>query len=149
MQNESRMAIAGLRLKSTPEDVRSLPLTENVKVIDGETVAILATGETCGKAVANATGFGVVVFQHIGKSGRTTDNKAEAYIQYDTLPVMTRGRIWVKPNETITARGKAAKVYVNVTTGTLGQTAGTNTELVGAFWDVPTNSDGLAVVNLA
>ena len=148
MQHETRMAIAGLRLKSTPEDVRSLPLTENVKVIDGETVSILATGETCGKAAANATGFGVVVFQHIGKSGRTADGKAEAYIKNDTLPVMTEGRIWVKPNEVITARGAAAKVYVKVADGTLGKTAAGNTELVGAYWDVPTNADGLAVVHL-
>lgn len=147
MQHETRMAIAGLRLKSTPEDVRSLPLTENVKVIDGEAVSVLATGETCGKA-ATGNQIGVVVFQHIGKSGRTTDNKAEAYIQYDTLPVMTRGRIWVKPSEVITARGKAAKVYVTAATGALSQTATGNIEVVGAFWDVPTNSDGLAVVNL-
>ncbi|AGH57509.1 hypothetical protein PSYG_00048 [Psychrobacter phage pOW20-A] len=148
MQHETRMAIAGLRLKSTPEDVRSLPLTENVTVIDGETVSVLATGETCGKAAANATGFGVVVFQHIGKSGRTADGKAEAYIQHDTLPVMTQGRIWVKPNEAITARGTAAAVYVNVADGTLGQTAESGTLVPNAYWDVPTNSDGLAVVHL-
>jgi len=147
MQHETRMAIAGLRLKSTPEDVRSLPLTENVTVIDGETVSVLATGETCGKA-ATGNQIGVVVFQHIGKSGRTTDNKAEAYIQYDTLPVMTQGRIWVKPNEAITARGTAAAVYVNVADGTLGQTAESGTLVPNAYWDVPTNSDGLAVVHL-
>ena len=147
MQHETRMAIAGLRLKSMPEDVRSLPLTENVTVIDGEAVSVLATGETCGKAAAGNQ-IGVVVFQHIGKSGRTADGKAEAYIKNDTLPIMTEGRIWVKPNEVITARGVAAKVYVNTTNGTLGKTAAGNTEVVGAYWDVPTNSDGLAVVRL-
>lgn len=147
MQHETRMAIAGLRLKSTPEDVRSLPLTENVTVIDGEAVSVLATGETCGKA-AEGNQIGVVVFQHIGKSGRTADGKAEAYIQYDTLPVMTQGRIWVKPSETITARGPAAKVYVTAATGALSQTSAGNIEVVGAYWDVPTNSDGLAVVHL-
>lgn len=147
MQYETRMAIAGLRLKSTPEDVRSLPLTENITVIDGQAVSILATGETCGKAAAD-TQIGVVVFQHIGKSGRTADGKTEAYIQHDTLPVMTQGRIWVKPSETITARGPAAKVYVTAATGALSQTALGNIEVVGAYWDVPTNADGLAVVHL-
>ena len=147
MQYETRMALAGLRLKSTPEDVRSLPLTENVTVIDGQAVSILATGETCGKA-ATGNQIGVVVFQHIGKSGRTADGKAEAYIQHDTLPVMTQGRIWVKPSEAITARGQAAKVYVTAATGALSQTAAGNIEVVGAYWDVPTNSDGLAVVHL-
>lgn len=147
MQYETRMALAGLRLKSTPEDVRSLPLTENVTVADGEAVSILATGETCGKA-ATGNQIGVVVFQHIGKSGRTADGKAEAYVQHDTVPVMTQGRIWVKPSETITARGKAAKVYVTAATGALSQTSAGNIEVVGAYWDVPTNSDGLAVVHL-
>jgi hypothetical protein len=148
MQFESRVAIAGMRLKSTPEDVRSLPLTSTGIVIDGAAVAIAATGETCTAVTSGATDFGVVVFQHVGKSGKTTDGKYEAYTKNDVLPVMTQGRVWVKPNEAITARGKAAKVYVNTTTGTLGKTATGNTELVGAFWDVPTNSDGLAVVHL-
>lgn len=148
MQFESRVAVAGLRLKSTPEDVRSLPLTSVGTVIDGAAVAIAVTGETCEVVTAGATDFGIVVFQHIGKSGKTTDGKAEAYVKNDVLPVMTQGRIWVKPNEVITARGKAAKVYVNTTTGTLGKTSAGSTELVGAFWDVPTNADGLAVVNL-
>lgn len=147
MQHETRMAIAGLRLKSTPEDVRSLPLTENITVVDGQAVSVLSTGETCGAAAAGNQ-IGVVVFQHIGKSGRTADGKAEAYVQYDTLPVMTQGRIWVKPSETITARGEAAKVYATAATGALSQTAEGNIEVVGAYWDVPTNSDGLAVVHL-
>ena len=147
MQHETRMAIAGLRLKSTPEDVRSLPLTENITVVDGQAVSVLATGETCGAAAAGKQ-IGVVVFQHVGKSGRTADGKAEAYVQYDTLPVMTQGRIWVKPSEVITARGAAAAVYVNVADGTLGQTAKSGTLVPNAYWDVPTNSDGLAVVHL-
>ena len=148
MQFESRVAVAGLRLKSTPEDVRSLPLTSVGTVIDGAAVAIAVTGETCEVVTAGATDFGIVVFQHVGKSGRTTDGKAEAYIQHDTLPVMTQGRIWVKPSETITARGGAAKVYVTAATGALSQTSAGNIEVVGAYWDAPTNSDGLAVVHL-
>lgn len=147
MQHETRMAIAGLRLKSTPEDVRSLPLTEDITVVDGQAVSVLSTGETCGAAAAGNQ-IGVVVFQHVGKSGRTADGKAEAYVQYDTLPVMTQGRIWVKPSEVITARGQAAKVYATAATGALSQTAEGNIEVVGAYWDVPTNSDGLAVVHL-
>ena len=147
MQHETRMAIAGLRLKSTPEDVRSLPLAENITVVDGQAVSVSATGETCGAATAGMP-IGVVVFQHVGKSGRTADGKAEAYVQYDTLPVMTQGRIWVKPSEVITARGADAAVYVNVADGTLGQTAGNGTLVPNAYWDVTTNSDGLAVVRL-
>lgn len=146
MQFESRVALAGLRLKSAPEDVRSLPLTKGTAV-DGGAVAITATGETCKAVESGDTDFGIVVFQHIGKSGKTADGKGEAYIVNDTVPVMTKGRIWVKPAETIAARGKAAKVYVTPTGG-LSAVAASNFELVGAFWDVPSNADGLAVVDL-
>ena len=148
MQNEYNVAIAGLRLLSKPSEIRSLPYQGDVIAIDGQAVAIGADGETCTNVTADSTDFGVIVFHHIGKSGRTADGKAEAYVKFDVPPVMTVGRVWVKPNEPITARGKAAKVYVNTTDGTLGQTAEGATEWVGAYWDVLTNNDGLAVVNL-
>lgn len=148
MLTEYRISIPGLELLSKANDIRSLPFRGEGKVADGGVVAINADGVTCSKVVAESKDFGVVVFHHVGKSGRTDDGKAEAYIDGNVAPVMTMGRIWVKPNEVITTRGKAAKVYVNTTTRTLGQTAAGNTELVGAYWDQPTNSDGLAVVNL-
>lgn len=148
MLGQYKIAIPGLQLLSKADDIRSLPFKGDGKAIDGGVVAINADGETSSKVVAGSKDFGVVVFQHIGKSGRTDDNKAEAYIAGDVPPVMVVGRVWVKPSEVITARGKEAKVYVNTTDGTLGQTADGNTELVGAYWDQPNNSDGLAVVNL-
>lgn len=148
MINEFNVALAGLRLVSTPSDIRSLPYQGDTVAIDGETVAISAGGETCTKVASGSTDFGVIVFHHIGKRGRSPDGKSEAYAKFDVPPVMTQGRVWVKPNEAITARGKAAKVYVNTTNGTLGQTAAGATEWVGAYWDVLTNNDGLAIVNL-
>lgn len=147
MQFENRVAIAGLRLKSTPEDVRSLPLQGDGIAVDGGAVAIADNGETCKAVTGSETEFGIVVFQHIGKSGKTADKKAEAYIEFDVVPVMTKGRIWVKPAEPIVARGKTAKVYVTAD-GQLSATSEGNTEFVGAFWDVPSNTDGLAVVDL-
>ena len=148
MLTEYRIAIPGLELLSKANDVRSLPFRGEGKVADGGVVAINADGVTCSKVAAESKDFGVVVFHHVGKSGRTDDSKAEAYVDGDVAPVMTMGRIWVKPNEVITARGKAAKVYVNTTDGTLGQTAEGGTEFIGAYWDTPNNSDGLAIVNL-
>ena len=148
MKNEYNVATAGLRLLSKPSEIRSLPYQGDVIAIDGQAVAIGADGETCTNVSEDSTDFGVIVFHHIGKSGRTEDGKAEAYVKFDVPPVMTQGRVWVKPNEKITARGKDAKVYVNTTDGTLGQTAEGATEWVGAYWDVLTNNDGLAVVNL-
>lgn len=148
MLGQYKIAIPGLQLLSKADDIRSLGLKGAGKAVDGGVVAINGDGETCSKVAAGSKDFGVVVFHHIGKSGRTDDNKDEAYIAGDVLPVMVMGRIWVKPGEVITATGKAAKVYVNTTDGTLGQTADSNTELLGAYWDTPNNSDGLAIVNL-
>lgn len=147
MQFETRVALAGLRLKSAPEDVRSLPLQGAGIVTDGSAVAISDDGETCTAVTGVEKEFGIVVFQHIGKSGRTADGKSEAYAQYDVVPVMTKGRIWVRPDGEVTKRGKTEKVYVTAE-GKLTAVEEGNTELVGAFWDVPNNSDGLAVVDL-
>lgn len=148
MRTEYNIAIAGLQLISKADDIRSLGFKGAGKAIDGGVVALNADSETCSAVAAGSKDFGVVVFHHIGKSGRTDDNKAEAYIAGDVPPVMVMGRVWVKPNEAITEIGKAAKVYVNTTDGTLGKTAAGNTEFIGAYWDKPTNSDGLAAVNL-
>lgn len=148
MLNQFRIAIAGLILLSKAHDIRSLGVTGEGKILDGGVVAINDDGETCRKVTAGDTDFGVVMFHHIGKSGRTDDGEAECYIEGDVAPVMIEGRIWVEPSETITERGKTAKVYVNTTDGTLGQTAEGNTELLGAHWDSLTNEDGLAIVNL-
>lgn len=148
MQHETRVALSGLRLKSKASDIRSLPFAGSGMAIDGNAVAITGTGETCKAVASGDTDFGVVVFQNISKSGKTADGKAEAYVEFDVVPVMTEGRIWVKPAEPITKRGKDAKVYVT-TTGQLSAVDEGNTEFKGAFWDVPSNDDGLAVVNLA
>lgn len=147
MQHETRVALEGLRLKSKASDIRSLPFAGTGMATDGNAVAITATGETCKAVASGDTDFGIVVFQNIGKSGRTADKKAEAYVEFDVVPVMTEGRIWVRPAEPVTTRGKDAKVYVTPT-GQLSATAAGNTEFKGAYWDVPTNDDGLAVVSL-
>lgn len=148
MFSEYKISTPGMRLLSKANDIRSLPFNGDGYAVDGSVVAINADGVTSSKVVAGSKDFGVVVSHHTGKSGRSEDGKIEAYIAGDIPPVMTMGRIWVKPDEVITARGKEAKVYVNTTTGLLSQTAAGNTELFGAYWDQPDNSDGLAVVNL-
>lgn len=152
MRNEIKMALPGLRLKSTPEDVRSMPMAGAGLIEDGLAVADNGNGEQCCVNDGTKRPIGIVVHQNIGKNGKTAAGK-EAYQQYDVVPVMTHGRIWVKPNDTITATG--AKVYVrtsnpttNAPIGSLQVAATDGDELVGATWDSLTNADGLAVVQL-
>lgn len=144
------IAVAGLVLNSAPRDIRSLPYVGEGVIKDGDLVAIGADGETCTDVTAESEDFGVVVFQHTGKTGRTADGKAEAYKKHDVLPVMVKGRIWVKPSAIVTTRGRAASVYVTTADGVnKGLLASTGTtKVLGAFWDKPSNSDGLAAIDI-
>jgi hypothetical protein len=152
MQQYADVAIAGLRLKSTPEDVRSMPMTGAGTVSDATAVCDAGNGEQCAAPDGTLRPVGIVVFQNIGKSGKGADGR-EAYQQYDVVPVMRVGRIWVKPTAVITATG--GKVYVRTANadsthpiGSLQPSATDGTELVGATWDSISNADGLAIVQL-
>ena len=145
----NNVAIAGLRLKSTPEDVRSLTYRGTKKLVDGALVAISADGRSCTDVVAETKDFGVVLFQHIGKSGRTEDGSAEAYINGDMPPVMVKGRIWIKPAAAVTTRGRDAKVYfATADTSKMTPTAEDGTAIGGFMFDSLTNEDGLAVIDI-
>lgn len=152
MQHYADVAIAGLRLKSTPEDVRSMPMTGTGTVSDATAVCDAGNGEQCAKPDGVLRPVGIVVFGNIGKNGMGADGK-EAYQQYDVVPVMRVGRIWVPATEPITATG--GKVYVRTANadsthpiGSLQPSATDGTELVGATWDSISNADGLAIVQL-
>lgn len=152
MQLNKDVAIAGLRLKSTPEDVRSMPMAGAGTASDGTAVCDAGDGVRCAVPDGALRPIGIVVFQNIGKSGKGADGR-EAYKEYDVVPVMRVGRIWVKPTAPITATG--GKVYVRTasadathTIGSLQPTATNGTELVGATWDSITGADGYAIVQL-
>ncbi|EXG29266.1 hypothetical protein J717_3964 [Acinetobacter baumannii 121738] len=92
-------AIPGMRARlHMPEEILSLPVAGIGVVSDGEVVVQSADGKTV-SAVTGATNtkFGVVVFQHVGKTGKNALGK-EAYQAKDCAPVMQIGSIWVKPS---------------------------------------------------
>lgn len=152
MQLNKDVALAGLRLKSTPDDIRSMPLTGAGVAPDGTAVCDAGDGVLCAAPNGVLRPIGIVVFQNIGKSGKGADGR-EAYKEYDVVPVMRVGRIWVKPTAPITATG--GKVYVRTASadashpiGSLQPSATNGTELVGATWDSITGADGYAIVQL-
>lgn len=152
MQLNSNVAIAGLRLKSTPEDVRSMPFAGTGSASDGTAVCDAGDGVRCSAFSGTLRPIGIVVFQNIGKSGKAA-NGVEGYQEFDVVPVMRVGRIWVKPNAPITATG--GKVYVRTANadathpiGSLQPAATDGTELVGATWDSISSADGHAIVQL-
>ncbi|MCU4397371.1 structural cement protein Gp24 [Acinetobacter junii] len=152
MQLNAKVAVVGQRLKSTPEDVRSMPMAGTGTLNDGQVACDAGDGVRCAVVDGVLRPVGIVVHQHIGKNG-TDSNGKEAYQQYDVPPVMRVGRIWVKPAVPIATTG--GKVYVrtaNATTnnpiGSLQTSATDGTELVGATWDSISSADGMAIVQL-
>ncbi|MFX5816806.1 hypothetical protein ABTE26_17925 [Acinetobacter baumannii] len=72
-------AIPGMRARlHMPEEILSLPVAGTGVVSDGEVVVQSADGKTV-SAVTEATNtkFGVVVFQHVGKSGKNALGKGK------------------------------------------------------------------------
>jgi hypothetical protein len=142
MSIQDKNAVAGLRLISTPEDVRSMPMATVGLVAEGVAVADAGDGLRCAAIDGTLRPIGITVRADIGKTGVDT-NGNEAWKQYDTVPVMRVGRVWVKPAVPITATGVAVHVLAD---GQLGLTGGQ--PLVGATWDSVTSVDGLAIVQL-
>lgn len=147
-------SIPGMRARlHMPEEILSLPVSGTSVLSDGEVVVQTSDGKTV-TAVTNATNkkFGVVVLQHIGKSGKNALGK-EAYQAKDCAPIMQIGSIWVKPVAPVTDIN--AKVFVrtaNPTTeipfGSLSSTATDSTELPNASWETITGPDGMAILRL-
>lgn len=152
MQLNSNVAYVGQRLKSTPEDVRSMPMAGAGVVNDGDAVVDFGDGVRCGAVEGSKRIIGIVVLQHIGKNGRDAQGN-EVYQQYDTVPVMRSGRIWVKVTDKVSTTG--GKVYVRTSSpdeqhplGSIQTTSENATELVGASFDSISNADGLAIITL-
>lgn len=145
-------SVVGMLLQSTPQDIQSMPMTGSGTVSVGFAVCDAGNGEQCAKVDGVLRPIGIVPFSNIGKTGVGDDGK-EAFKQYDVVPVMRVGRLWVKPTAPITATGGA--VYVRTANpdsthplGSLQPGATNGTALVGATWDSLTSEDGLAIVRL-
>ncbi|RZG48072.1 structural cement protein Gp24 [Acinetobacter wuhouensis] len=147
-------AIPGMRARlHMPEEILSLPVSGNTLLSDGDVVVQSTDGKTV-LAVADATNkkFGVVVFQHIGKSGKNTKG-LEAYQAKDCAPIMQIGSVWVKTTAPVTDIN--AKVYVRTANatgdaplGSLSSTALDSTELPNASWETITDASGMAILRL-
>ncbi|MFC2998211.1 hypothetical protein ACFODO_23760 [Acinetobacter sichuanensis] len=147
-------AIPGMRARlHMPEEILSLPVSGSTVLSDGDVVVQSTDGKTVSAVVgATNTKFGVVVFQHIGKSGKNAKG-LEAYQAKDCAPIMQIGSVWVKPTTPVTDIN--AKVYVrtaNATVdaplGSLSSAALDSTELPNAAWETITGADGMAILRL-
>lgn len=103
LQGDDLIALPGMRVKSMPEEVLSLPLVAepSYPVVDGSPIYLTADKKGC-TTVQNATDgfFGVVVLNQVGKTGKT--GKDDSYVKGDVVPVMVKGKIHVPVKTAIT-----------------------------------------------
>lgn len=96
LQGDDLIALAGMRVKSMPEEVLSLPLVAepSYPVVNGSPIYLTADKKGC-TTVQNATaGFvGAVVLNQVGKTGKT--GKDDGYVKGDVVPVMVKGKLYV------------------------------------------------------
>ena len=105
LSGDDLIALPGMRFKSQPEEVLSLPLVVDpaYPVVDGAPIYLTADKKGCTTTKVNTAGMvGVVVLNAIGKSGKATTTAPESYINGDVVPVMVKGKIWVTSKTKIT-----------------------------------------------
>lgn len=134
------------------EDILSLPMKGDGYLNDGDVAVINIDGKTCSKVSDGSnTRYGVVKRHGIGKSG--TQNGKEAYQQFDVLPVVITGSVYVKVTKPIV--NIKAPVYVKTANGTeeaplgsLSSEATDGTLFPNAAWESLSNADNLAILRL-
>lgn len=100
LSGDDLIALPGMRFKSQPEEVLSLPLMVDpaYPVVDGSPIYLTADKKGCTTTQnANAGFVGAVVLNNVGKSG-----SANNYIKGDVVPVMVKGKLYVPVKTKVT-----------------------------------------------
>lgn len=139
--------------------------TYNATIANGAVgqVADLSLSDVISRECEPASiGFGVAVVQgtadHQAKTGAagvfigitvrdvTLDaRRNDAYAQYDTMGVMTKGVIWVTAGEAVVA----GDVVYRTTAGVLNKTSSGNTLIANARWETSAGNGALAKLRLS
>lgn len=99
-----------------------------------------------GAVVAAATKFlGLSEAAHHTVGGTLSGGTVDKWAQYETIPVMTEGAMWVLASEAV---APGDPVYYTAATGVLSKTAAGNVLIPNARWNTSTAGAGLAIVEL-
>ncbi|MBA2057333.1 hypothetical protein H0262_05485 [Psychrobacter cryohalolentis] len=117
LKGDDAIAVAGMRVKSMPEEVLSLPLLvdPSYTVKDGSVVYLTADKKGCTTVQNVGAGYvGIVVL----------NGMIDSYKKGDVVPVMVRGKIWspsvVKITDLTTVVGADATGQITATTTAIG-----------------------------
>jgi len=95
LKGDDAIAVAGMRVKSAPEEVLSLPLMVDpaYPVKDGSVIYLTDDKKGCTTTQNTAAGYvGIVVLHNVGKSGHA--DGTDSYLKGDVVPVMVKGKLW-------------------------------------------------------
>lgn len=141
LKGDDLIAVAGMRVKSMPEEVLSLPLVvdPSYPVTDGAVIYLTDDKKGC-TTTRNATAgyVGAVVLNQVGKSGN-----ANNYIKGDVVPVMVKGKLYVPVKSAVT------DLSATVGADTNGVFSTTDTPVNGVrFGGLSVGSKNLTVIEL-
>ena len=117
LKGDDAIALAGMRVKSMPEEVLSLPLMVNpaYPVVDGSVIYLTADKAGCTTTQNVSAGYvGIVVLNGL----------IDSYKKGDVVPVMVKGKIWspsvAKITDLTTVVGANAVGKITATTTAIG-----------------------------
>lgn len=117
LKGDDAIAVAGMRVKSMPEEVLSLPLMVDpaYPVVDGSVIYLTADKKGCTTTQNVAAGYvGIVVLNGL----------IDSYKKGDVVPVMVKGKIWspsvVAVTDLTTIVGANAVGKITATTTAIG-----------------------------
>lgn len=136
LKGDDAIAVAGMRVKSMPEEVLSLPLLvdPSYTVKDGSVVYLTADKKGCTTVQNVGAGYvGIVVL----------NGMIDSYKKGDVVPVMVRGKIW-SPSVT-----KITDLTTVVGANATGQITATTTAIGGVrFGGLSVGSQNLTVIEI-
>ena len=136
LKGDDAIAVAGMRVKSMPEEVLSLPLLVDpaYPVKDGSVIYLTADKKGCTTVQNVDAGYvGIVAL----------NGMIDSYKKGDVVPVMVRGKIWSPVTTKITSL--ATVVGANAT----GQITATLTAIGGVrFGSTSVGSQNLTVIEI-
>lgn len=117
LKGDDAIAVAGMRVKSMPEEVLSLPLMVDpaYPVVDGSVIYLTDDKKGCTTTQNVGAGYvGIVVLNGL----------IDSYKQGDVVPVMVKGKIWspsvVAVTDLTTVVGANATGQITETTTAIG-----------------------------
>lgn len=136
LKGDDAIALPGMRVKSAPEEVLSLPLLvdPDYEVKDGSVIYLTADKQGATTVQNTAAGYVGIVVKH---------GVIDSYKKGDVVPVMVKGKVWAPVTTAIT--DLATVVGANET----GQLAATTTAVEGLrFASTSVGSQNLTKIEL-